>query len=147
MVGISINLCSLTVHSQVDDEVQWPDAARLLREVASWRGRCGVLLALKATPLSSLREQRGQTKWIEFVKKLNEKTALCEPGCAVPPVVEPPSSRDSLERLKFPICGVVCPYFRVSSLCPHKKVPLSLHVWLADHMPYRAAYGTHATCT
>ena len=102
MVGISINLCSLTVHSQVDDEVQRPDGARLLREVASWRGRCGVLLALKATLLSSLREQRGQTKWIEFVKKLNEKTALCEPGCAVPLVIEPLSALSGIQNFCMP---------------------------------------------
>lgn len=68
----------MTVCSQVDDAVQCPDAASLLCEVESWKGRCGVLLALKTVPLSSLREQRGQAKWIEFVKKLNEKTAMCE---------------------------------------------------------------------
>ena len=77
------------MHSQVNDEAWCPDAAGLLREVVSWRGRCGLLLALKGTPLSSLREQRGQRKWIESVKKLNEKTALCEFTCAMPVVPEP----------------------------------------------------------
>ena len=79
--SVSFKLCSLTVCSQVDDEVQCPDAASFLCEVESWRGRCGVLLALKAVPLGSLKEQRGQTKWIEFVKKMNEKTAMCEQVC------------------------------------------------------------------
>ena len=77
------------MHSQVNDEAWCSDAAGLLREVVSWRGRCGLLLALKVTSLSSLKEQRGQRKWIEFVKKLNEKTALREFTCAMPVTPEP----------------------------------------------------------